>query len=141
VRLRDLAEELAAHFERRGPFTEPDADAWAARLRLAWLEFVAFGAGHRMYSDLPKERQQRTDASRLPRGGWPSCLSVEDVETVLNAPDAPTKYEAAISALCERARANANPNKPPRGGPEATAKRRYRDAVKAGRIKPVSQRR
>ena len=90
-KLRELTTDLAERFEDRWPFDDDDAKHWADRLRLAWLEFIACGAGHRMYSDLPTElaakqaaaRRNRV-AARAPRGQGKG-VSVEDVAAYVKA--------------------------------------------------------
>ena len=64
-RLRECAEELAERFEDRYPFDESDAPLWVDPLRLAWLEFIACGSGHRMYHDVPKAHAEKVKAGKL----------------------------------------------------------------------------
>jgi hypothetical protein len=65
--LSDAAERIAEKFEDRYPFAEDDAPIYAADLRSAWVEFIAEGAGHRMYHDRPREHAQRVWAAAQPR--------------------------------------------------------------------------
>jgi len=67
-RFYEKAEKLAELFEDQWPFDEEDGKAWAYGLRFAWLEFIAYGAAHRMYHDLPAEQKQRVAASKKLRG-------------------------------------------------------------------------
>lgn len=66
--LHEVADVLADLFEGRYPFTSADADRYRESLRQAWLEFMAMGSAHRMYDDLPRERAQRAEAAKKPRG-------------------------------------------------------------------------
>ena len=65
--LSDTAERLAAMFEERASFIEADAAVHAAALRCAWVEFIAEGAGFRMYHDRPREYAQKQAAWSGPR--------------------------------------------------------------------------
>lgn len=67
-RLHDEAARLVGMFEARHPFGPDDAPAYAERLRLVWLEFIAAAAGPRVYHATVKSQTQRETAARRLRG-------------------------------------------------------------------------
>lgn len=141
-RFNDAVETLAERFEDRYPFGADEGETWATHLRFAWLEFIAYGAGHRMYHDIPRTSWRTSKSAQHSRNGWPSLLTSEDVVAVMNATPTPTKYEAVIAELCERAKEKVPSGcEPPKGEPDSAATRQYRMAVSAGKVKALSQRR
>lgn len=72
-----VVDQLADRFDEGYPFSVSDAGDCRTALRRAWLEFIAFGAAHRMYDDLPRERAQRTAAARKPRGQAASMTAAD----------------------------------------------------------------
>jgi hypothetical protein len=61
----DLADALDA---ARHPFNAAEVADLTSALRVAWLEFIAHGAGSAIYHDMVKAHEQRTEASRRLRG-------------------------------------------------------------------------
>ena len=77
--LSDAAESLAEKFETHYPFDEKDAPIHAANLRSAWVEFIAEGAGYRIYHDRPREYAQQVAAWSGYRG---NAKELEPAEVV-----------------------------------------------------------
>lgn len=66
-RFRVAVERLADLFEARYPFIEPAGRIEADALRLAWLEFIAYGGAHWML-DRPRRVARSTQAAGNKRG-------------------------------------------------------------------------
>ena len=77
--LSDAAESLAEKFETHYPFDEKDAPIHAANLRSAWVEFIAEGAGYRIYHDRPREYAQQVAAWSGYRGNAKELIPAEVV--------------------------------------------------------------
>ena len=77
--LSDAAESLAEKFETHYPFDEKDAPIHAANLRSAWVEFIAEGAGYRIYHDRPREYAQQVSAWSGYRGNAKKLTPAEVV--------------------------------------------------------------
>jgi hypothetical protein len=67
-RLHEVASGLVGKIHDGHPFDPGDGADVSARLRSAWVEFIAVGAGPRMYHDAAREWEQRAKAARAPRG-------------------------------------------------------------------------
>lgn len=129
--LIERIESIAERFDDGFPPDESAADS----LRLAWLEFIAWGAGYFMYWRVPREHAQRVSAPKGKRRGWSQYISAADVAQV--RAEALATYEDEIAALCDRARRNVPADmRPPSGEPDAAAKRAYASAKDAGLIRP-----
>ena len=96
--LFNLAERLAEHFEDRYPFDEESADAWKRQVRAAWVELVALGAGHYLYSEAPRRARAARKAARAARKA--KGLTVERVADFFRAADG--KHTVLVGELADR---------------------------------------
>lgn len=139
--LEDDASKLAELFEEGHPFDESVADAYAACLRLRWLEFIAHAAGPYLSHVVPMQHAQRVAAPKGKRRGWPLYVSGDDVAKTIAALSAGHTYEDIIDALCKHAQASVPAGRrAPTGEPEAAAKRAYLDAIASGKAQPLRAR-
>lgn len=124
--LAERVEVLADRIEEGAPFDESVSSEVAAALRLAWLEFIAHGAGVYLYWVVPRQHAQRVNAPKGKLRGWPRFISIEDVAAVVAQGGDAATYDERIAALCERAQSKVpRDRRPPPGEPEAAAKRAY----------------
>lgn len=130
--LIELLAPLADRFEEGHPYDETVAAEVAAALRLAWLEFIAHGAGYYLYWVVPNQCAQRVNAPKGKRRGWGLVITQTVVAEALAHCGSNATYDEKIEAICDRARSSVPAGmRMPGGSPESAAKRAYTVWLKA----------
>lgn len=122
--LIDRVEVLADRFEEGHPYDETVAAEVAAAIRLAWLEFIAHGAGPYLSWVVPNEYAQRVNAPKGKRRGWGLVITQTVVAEALARCGSNATYDKKIEAICDCALSRVPDGmRKPGGSPESTAKR------------------
>lgn len=130
--LIELLAPLADRFEEGHPYDETVAAEVAAAIRLAWLEFIAHGAGPYLYWVVPNEYAQRVNAPKGKRRGWGLVITQTVVAEALAHCGSDATYDKKIEAICDRALSSGPAGmRMPGGSPESAAKRAYTVWLKA----------